>query len=92
MTSLIIDLAASETPAANQTSIKSVALIDLGKKFISGYCVALNSNYYPASEWENSYIDYARRFRIGFEFHRKVLDKFYNRGQDISKWEILPKL
>lgn len=53
MTSPDLDLAASETPAANQPSIKPVTLIDLGEDAIGGYCDPLTGECYPASEMEN---------------------------------------
>jgi YHS domain-containing protein len=46
-------LAASETPAANQSSIKPVTLMDLGEDAIGGYCDPLTGECYPVSETEN---------------------------------------
>ena len=33
--------------------------------------------------------EYAREKGRQFEFHRVVFDKFYGRGEDISKWDVL---
>ncbi|MBN8581706.1 MAG: DsbA family oxidoreductase [Anaerolineae bacterium] len=33
--------------------------------------------------------EYARQKGKGFEFHHAVFDKFYGRGEDVSKWDVL---
>ena len=33
--------------------------------------------------------EYAREHEKQFEFHRAVFDKFYGKGEDISKWNVL---
>ena len=33
--------------------------------------------------------EYARQTGKGFEFHHAVFDKFYGRGEDVSKWDVL---
>ncbi len=33
--------------------------------------------------------EYARQKGKGFEFHRVVFDKFYGRGANVSKWDVL---
>ncbi|HMZ06468.1 MAG TPA: YHS domain-containing protein [Anaerolineales bacterium] len=53
MTSPNPDLTASETPAADQPSIKPVTLMDLGEDAIGGYCDPLTGECYPVSEAEN---------------------------------------
>lgn len=43
----------------------------------------------PNTRLAHEATEYARERGKGFEFHRIVFDKFYGRGQDISKWEVL---
>ncbi|MBC6952309.1 DsbA family oxidoreductase [candidate division KSB1 bacterium] len=33
--------------------------------------------------------EYARQKGKGFEFHHAVFDKFYGKGEDVSKWNVL---
>lgn len=43
----------------------------------------------PNTRLAHEVTEYARQRGKGLEFHRIVFDKFYGRGQDISKWEVL---
>jgi predicted DsbA family dithiol-disulfide isomerase len=43
----------------------------------------------PNTRLAHEATEYARQHGKEFEFHRNVFDKFYGKGQDISKWEVL---
>jgi len=43
----------------------------------------------PNTRLAHEATEYARRHGKEMEFHRNVFDKFYGRGQDISKWDVL---
>ena len=43
----------------------------------------------PNTRLAHEATEYARQRGKGFEFHHAVFEKFYGRGQDISKWNVL---
>lgn len=43
----------------------------------------------PNTRLAHEATEYARQRGKGFEFHHAVFEKFYGKGQDISKWNVL---
>ena len=43
----------------------------------------------PNTRLAHEATEYARQRGKGFEFHHAVFEKFYGRGQDISRWNVL---